>query len=867
MKKFIQMTLIIVLGCSYLILMGCTKVADQISEALTAVPSITISSASISSVNSSSSVDYQITSSQISEISSMSQSDIVLEMTGSATCTKSISNVTSSTATISFSNCSGDGTVRFYVVSGTAMISKKSSIFNVDNTGAASASFIALPGAYSTIPSTIDIIFPEVMSSSSVSASDFSLGGSCSGVNINGVVVSGNRATISLSGESNCAVGENVILTAALSGMADALGNMGAGSIAGTYSVTNVGPTSGNFLPATSPINSSFNSLILTLPGFIDPSTVDDTDFILSGTCTGISINSVAMSGSDVNISLSDVSGCLNGETILIQSDLSGINDISGNPGSGSASVTYTFDLSAPTLVLSPASSTLASIPASINVTFSNDTDMSQVTLADFTLGGSCFSAQITGLSKVSNVATVQIGSGNLCADTETLQLNVNLADVFDYAGNVAVGTDSVIYTRDSNGPLAILSLNSQSVSVMPGNIQATFDADTNMSTVTSADFSVSGTCGATLGTVNKTGAVTTLNISGAGSCANGQTVVITALFSNVSDLLGNTGTGSESITLTIDNVAPTGVFSLASSSVSLIPSAVALEMSLDTDMDTVVSSAFTVSGTCSVAGLSGISNSGQTVTINLNGTTGCNHGETVVISVSQNLFADLTGNLGSGTAVLNLTVDNVGPVVTLNTVSGSYNPLSTSIIATFSADTDMDTVTTAHFSVAGTCGASLGSLAKSGQTATLNLNGTSACTQDQTVEISVNPLNALDYTGNSGLNNPLVVLQTFDHIGPSSTISPLSGVLSVIPNSITVTFDDDTNMNTVTAADFSITGTCGATLSSVNKSGQVATLILAGTNSCAADTTVRVTSILTGVSDEAGNSGVGTQIQIYTQL
>lgn len=874
MKKMIFFALI---GLGLASLVSCFESADKLAEtnsSLIPTNNISLSSASSSAVNqSSATVNYQLTYSDVVE-TTLSASDIVVQSAGSASCVKSVSNITTTGATVSFNTCTGNGTVHFYVAAGSARnlagssiaASSNSASFTVDNSGVSTASFMILPGLYSAIPSSVDVNFPEVVTAASIAVGDFSIGGSCSGVSISGVVTSGNTTTVSLTGESGCGVGETVAVTALFSGITDALGNSGSGFSVGTYTVTDVGPTSGVFSPATSAITSNLSSFTLTPSGFIDATTVADDDFTISGTCAGVSASGVTVSGSEITVQLAGVGGCTQGQTIIITTDLSGINNLSENAGSGTVSATYTLDAIGPTLTFSIPASTVAVIPSLVDVTFSVDTDMSSVTSADFALSGPCSGASITTVTKLLNVATVQIGGGGTCNNADTLQLNVNLPDIVDSAGNPATGLDSVIYTVDSQGPQATLALSSGSLGTIPNSVSATFDADTDMTTVTAADFSVSGTCGVTLSGITKTGAVATLNLSGNGACTHGQTVVITENFSGVSDVLGNMGVGTQSITLTVDSVGPTGIYSLSNSTLSALPASVDLAMSADTDMDTVTVADFSISGTCGAI-LNGITLSGNNVTLNLDGTASCTNAQTVILTTNQGSIADVLGNLGSGTIILTLTLDNVGPTVSLSTSTDRYNPLPISISAIFSADTDMSTVTDADFSLSGTCSVSLDSISISGQTATLNLGGTTDCTQEQTMEIAVNPVGVMDATGNAGLNNSIASIHTFDQIGPAATISPLSGVMETLPTSVTVTFDADTDMSTVTAADFAITGTCSVSLVSISKTGNEATLTLSGTGSCAADTTVRVTTVLTGVRDDANNAGVGSQVQIYTQL
>lgn len=865
MKKMMTGLMALVVG---VLATSCSATKEEILQLLSS-SSISISSASASAVNISSlSVNYQIRYAGVSSVT-LQSSDILVQTTGTAACAKTVSNVTSDHATVSFHGCIGNGSVNFKIAEGSAKnlvgtplaASSYSASFTVDNSGVSSANFLALPGAYSAIPASIEVYFSETVDPSTISVNDFSIAGSCAGVSISNVDVSSSMATVHLTGESACAVGETVALTAHFSVVADALGNLGSGSSTGTYSVTNIGPTSGNFAPNYSAVSLNFNSLTIALPGFIDASTVGVEDFSLSGTCSAVSISSVSISNSDVTVQLSDVNQCINGQTIIIDTDLSGIDDVSGNHGSNIISKTYTLDTLSPSITFATPFQTVTAIPTSLDITFPVDTDMSSVTIGDFSLSGTCTNSGLANLTMLENVATVEINSH--CHTSETVQLSVNLSDIMDLSGNVGSGVESVSFTLDFLGPAATLSVSSGSVSSIPSSVSTTFDSDTDMNTVTAADFSVSGSCGVSLSGITKVGAVVTLNLSGYGACTHGQTVIITQDFTTTSDILGNAGVESRSVTLTVDTVGPVGTFLLSNSTVNAFPTSVEISMSSDTDMDNINTSHFIISGTCG-ATLGGIVKTENIVRIDLGGTSSCNSGETLMVIAAQGSMQDLAGNIGSGASILTLTLDNVGPTVILSSASGNYNPLPSSINATFSADTDMNTVTAADFSVIGSCGASVGSISVSGQIVTVNLSGTNLCTQDQTVEISINPVTVTDLVGNSGLNSSFSVIHTFDQVGPTISIVQVGGMMAVLPSEITIIFEADTDMSTVTAADFSIGGTCSVSLDSISKSGNVVTLNLGGTGSCLAIQTMIVTTTLTGVLDQAGNAGVGSQARIY---
>ncbi len=838
------------------------------------LPSMSLSSASLAAVNQLSSVGYQIIYTDAANVT-LSAADIILNTTGTATCSKSVSNVTSSSATVTLSSCSGNGSVSFHIAAssasnllgGMASASPNSASFTVDNSGVSTGIFNMVTGNYSSIPPYIVITFPEIMDGSSISAADFTLGGSCSGVSISSVATSGAASTINLAGVGSCVSGETVILTTDMSAMSDALGNMGSGLNTETYLMDTVGPTSGVFAPALAAVNSTFNSFGLIFPDAVDAATVSASDFSISGTCSGVSVSSASASGASATVNLSGVSSCTNGQTIIVTANLATINDLLANAGVGITSTTYTFDNLGPNASFGLAAGPIGAIPPSIAVTLSSDTNMSSVTSSDFSLSGSCSGASISGITKAANVATVLIAGGGSCLDTQTVNLSVNLTGINDTAGNSGSGSSSILATLDLQGPAALLSLVSGGVILIPSSLTATFDADADMNSVTAANFAVSGTCGASVGSVTKLANVATINLSGTGSCTDSQTVIISANFSGVSDLLGNMGSGSVSNTLTLDSLGPAGSFAVPSATLNLLPTSVALTLSADTDMSSLAVADISVSGSCG-ATLGSLVKVGVVATLNLSGTAGCTNNQTVVISVNQAGVSDLLGNTGSGSVGITLTFDNVGPTLTLVAPTGRYNPLYTTMTATFSADTDMSSVSAADFIVSGTClGASLFSVGISGQVATLNLNGTGSCLTEQTIIATANPLGVSDMTGNFGLNIPTIVTHTFDNVAPTALMLPLGIPMLVLPTSVAVTFDLDADMSTVTLADFSVGGSCGASISSVTKIANVATVNLSGTGSCVLGSFVDVTTTLTAVQDQAGNFGVGTQVQTYTQL
>lgn len=448
---------LVVLGCSvgFAILTGCSKkTSDLLSETSALKSSIQIQSSSVNSVGASSGpVVYEVIYTNVLN-NTLTADDVILSVSGTASCTKSVDNVTQASAQVILSACQGDGVIRFRIAAGSAVdisgeptsASLMSSALIVDNSGISMTSFDILPGAYSVIPSSIGINFPE---SVVISTQDdvFTVTGTCTGVSIDSVDIASTSAMVNLTGTETCQVGETVILVIEQDNITDVLGNEGVGNTVAVYTVTDTGPTSGVYSPAASSVRSAFNTFNLSLPGFIDPATVDVSDFVVSGTCSVVVVTGVGISGSDISVQLSGVESCLNNETVIVTTDLSGINDISGNLGQGVISVTYTVDTMAPQALVSESSAVMTVIPSSVDVVFSADTNMDSLSAANFEVSGSC-SAVLSSVNIVNQTVTLNISGTDLCSVDSTVTVSVRLDGVMDFAGNTSSGSVVETYTQ-----------------------------------------------------------------------------------------------------------------------------------------------------------------------------------------------------------------------------------------------------------------------------------------------------------------------------------------------------------------------------------------------------------------------------------
>lgn len=289
-----------------------------------------------------------------------------------------------------------------------------------------------------------------------------------------------------------------------------------------------------------------------------------------------------------------------------------------------------------------------------------------------------------------------------------------------------------------------------------------------------------------------------------------------------------------------------------------------------DTDMSSVASGDFTVTGTgaCPISPLSGFSKSGQTATLTFNNT-GCVSGNALSVSLNMALVADALGNAGSGLVSRTYTLDNTGPVsATISLATTTVSSFAAPVVFTFPSDVDMATVTSADFTVTktGTCPANpLTNFAKSGQTASLTLSST-GCTTGNTISVSLNMAGVSDSVGNAG-SGTVSATYFIDVTGPAAPLTNIAeGLQITLPSTIVLTFDTDTDMSTVTAGLFTVVGTGGCTPNSLNSVSISGYTVSIGIKPCALGTE-KINIDMSSIKDAYGNPGVGTNTKTYYRV
>lgn len=635
--------------------------SESVAYELTAtVPSVSVSSPSVSVANSSASIDFTVTYTGADTVD-LVDTDIFMSTTGTATCSSIVvTNGATAIPLVTLSGCTGDGSLGISVgpdtatnIAGSSLASNLSGTFVVDNTGITAATFDNNTGSYSTMPTTVVVTFPETISGTTLTSADFAVTGTCSTLpNLSIPSSTSTTATLSLTAPT-CAGGETVIITLDLTGFNDAAGNPGVGTTVVTYTADTAGPSSATYSPVAGNINVIPATVDVIFSEAIDGTSVSDATFVVSGSCSPLPTATLAaVVGDTATVNLSGGT-CLNTQDIIITIDLTTVNDAGGLAGVGSTSVTYTFDDVGPAVLsAAPVTTTVSSIPATVDITFDEDVLIGSVDIADLVISGTCSVYPTASVSTVASGTVMSFSlTGGTCATGETIIITLDGANITDLIGNVGSGTATETYTIDTTGPsVASFTQPSGDVASLPPSVLITYDEALDTSSVTLADVSVAGGSCTTLPTLGDGGVTATeftVTLSGA-VCSHGQTFSLEAFHTSITDVAGNAGVGSSIVTYTIDSQGPVPVaFTPAGGAV---PASVSLSFDEAVDLSSIIEADFDTTGsTCTGISFNNFNSVGTTVTFDVVAT--CLSTQTLNISASGANFQDGLGNNGSSSA------------------------------------------------------------------------------------------------------------------------------------------------------------------------------------------------------------------------
>jgi hypothetical protein len=511
------------------------------------------------------------------------------------------------------------------------------------------------------------------------------------------------------------------------------------------------------------------------------------SDVTLSGTAGA---TTAVVSGGPTAFTV-DVSGMVREGTVVAGIG-AGVATRSGGVATNSASTsnddTVRFDPTSPTVTINQSSAQpdpTSSDTATFTVEFSEP--VTGFTGADVTLAGTAgaTAAVVSGGPTTYTVTVTGIpGNGTVIA-------SIAAGTAVDTAGNTNVAstsTDATV-TRDSSAPT--VTVNQAATQVDPartGPIRFTVVFSEPVTGLEPADFTVSGTAGATTASVTGGPAVYSVDVSG----MIGEGTVILALGAGtVTDSAGNSNTASSSTdrVVTYDAVAPTVALTQASGQADptnddviefeVVFSEVVTGFGAD-DL-TLAGSAGVTTATVSVAG------AGTTYSVAVSGIVGEG---TVILALAAGAATDSAGNPSEPSTSDDDTVtyDASAPTVTIGRAADQADPATvgplvfevvfSEPVSGFAGD---------DLAVTGIAGAAVSEVTGSGTHFTVSVTGMTA---DGTLVASVAAGAATDASGNASVaSEPPGASITYDATAPTVTIDVASAQANP-SNGSTVVFE-----------------------------------------------------------------------------
>ncbi|WP_407715694.1 Ig-like domain-containing protein [Comamonas testosteroni] len=530
----------------------------------------------------------------------------------------------------------------------------------------------------------------------------------------------------------------------------------------------------------------------------------------------------------------------------LITLDNTGYADAAGNTGTGTTeSNNYSIDTQRPTATIVVADTALqAGESTTVTITFSEAVD--GFDNSDLSVGGGSLSTVTSSDGGITWTATF---TPTVNLESTGSLITLNNTGVTDKAGNVGVGsTHSNTYGIDTQRPTATIVVSHTALAVGE-TTTVTITFSEAVDGFDNSDLSVGG---GTLSAVSSSdGGITwtatftpTVNLESTGN-------LITLNNTGVTDKAGNVGVGSTySNTYGIDTQRPTATIVVSDTALA-VGETTTVTITFSEAVDGFDNSDLSVSG----GSLSAVSSSDGGVTWMATFT------PTAHITATSNLITlnnasvtDKAGNAGVGSTVSNAyAIDTARPTATIVVADTALQAgESTTVTITFSEA--VDGFDNSDLSVSG---GTLSAVTSSDGgvtwtatfTPTVNLESTGSL-------ITLSNAGVTDKAGNAGVGSTVSNAYAIDTARPTATIVVADTALQA-GESTTVTITFSEAVNDFTNADLSVSG---GTLSAVSSSDSGVTWTATFTPTANVESTVnRITLNNAGVTDKAGNAGVGT--------
>ncbi|MEA3237326.1 Ig-like domain-containing protein [Pseudomonas mosselii] len=633
------------------------------------------------------------------------------------------------------------------------------------------------------------------------------------------------------------------LITLDNTGVTDLAGNAGSGTTnSNNYAIDTVRP-SATIVVADSSLRIGETSLVtITFSEAVTGFTNADLN-VANGTLSAVSSSDGGITWTATFTPTSAITDATN----VITLDNTGVTDAAGNAGAGTTdSNNFAIDTQRPTATIAVADSNLAIGQTSlVTITFSEA--VTGFTNADLSVANGTLSAVSSSDGGITWTATFTPTSAITDA---TNVITLDNTGVTDAAGNAGAGTtDSNNYAIDTQRPTATIVLADSNLTVGE-TTTVTITFSEAVSGFTLADLTVPN--GTLSGLSSSDGGITwtatftpTVNVQD-------TTNVITLNNTGVADLAGNAGAGTTtSANYTVSTLQPTATVVVSNPALrvgdtSLVTFTFSEAVSGFTNADLTVAN-----GTLSAVSSS---DGGITWTATFTPTNNITDSTNLITLDNSGVVGASSGNAGSGTTNSNnYAIDTQRPTATI-VVADSNLAIGQTSLVTITFSEAVTGFTNADLTIAnGTLSAV--SSSDGGVTWTATLTPAAGITDTSNL-ITLDNTGVTDIAGNAGTGSTDSNNYVVDSQRPTATIVIADPNLTA-GETTTVTFTFSEAVTGFTNADLSV---ANGTLSAVSSSDGGITWTATFTPSNGVrDLSNVITLNNTGVSDLAGNAGVGT--------
>ncbi|CRI59231.1 Ig-like domain-containing protein [Pseudomonas sp. CCOS 191] len=633
------------------------------------------------------------------------------------------------------------------------------------------------------------------------------------------------------------------LITLDNTGVSDAAGNAGSGTTnSNNYAIDTQRPTATIVVADSNLSIGETSQVTITFSEAVTGFTNADLT-VANGTLGAVSSSDGGITWTATFTPNSSITDATN----VITLDNTGVSDAAGNAGSGTTnSNNYAIDTVRPTATIVVANPTLAIGQTSL-VTFTFSEAVIGFSNADVTVANGNLSAVSSSDGGITWTATFTPSSN--ITDTSNL-ITLDNSGVADLAGNAGSGTtDSNNYTIDTQRPTATIVVADNNLTVgETTTVTITFsEAVTGftLADLTAPNGNLSGLSSSDGGITWTATFTPSVNVQDA-------TNVIALSNSGVADLAGNAGSGTtNSNNYGVSTLQPTATVVVSDAALrigetSLVTITFSEAVTGFTNADLTVANG-TLSAVSSADG-------GITWTATFTPTSNIQDATNLITLDNSGVVGASSGNAGSGTTDSNnYAIDTQRPTATIVVADSSLAIGETSLV-TITFSEAVTGFSSADLTVAnGTLSAV--SSADGGITWTATLTPTAGITDTSNL-ITLDNSGVTDTAGNAGSGSTDSNNYAIDSQRPTATIVIADPTLTA-GETTTVTFTFSEAVTGFSNADLTI---ANGTLSAVSSSdGGITWTATFTPNAGVRDLSNLITLNNTGISDLAGNAGVGT--------